>query len=73
MSMHSSTFEYLKPTDEQLKTMRLVRVASNDFAEILDREIPDGPDKTYLMRKFREVSMWANVAITRQPDGSPRT
>ena len=35
--------------------------------------IPDGPDKTYMLRKFREVAMWANIAITRNPDGSPRT
>jgi hypothetical protein len=65
-------FQYLKPTDEQQKVMQIVRSASSDYAEILGREIPDGPDKTYLMRKFREVAMWANVAITRQPDGAPR-
>ena len=25
------------------------------------------------LRKLREVAMWANVAITRQPDGAPRS
>jgi len=70
--MHATTFEYLKPTDKQIDNMAAVRAATATYAEILDAEIPDGPDKTYLLRKLREVGMWANVAITRQPDGSPR-
>lgn len=70
--MHSSTFEYLKPTDAQLETMAKMRSASASFAKAVDDLIPDGPDKTYMLRKFREVAMWANIAITRQPDGSPR-
>lgn len=73
MPLHPSTFEYLKSTDEQLATMSVVRNASTDYARILDKYLPNGPDKTYLIRKFREIAMWANVAITRMPDGSPRT
>lgn len=72
MSLHPSTFEYLKPTDVQLGTMSIVRNASAVYARTLDTWLPDGPDKTYLIRKFREIAMWANVAITRMPDGSPR-
>jgi hypothetical protein len=71
--MHPSTFEYLKPTDEQLTMMAIVRTEAANFAKILEVNIPDGPDKTYLLRKFREVCMWANIAITRNPDGSPRS
>jgi len=48
MSLHSSTYEYLKP-------------------------LPDGPDKTFIIRAHRANAMWSNVAITRQADGSPRT
>ncbi len=70
--MHSSTFEYLKPTDDQIETMAKVRGDAASFAKTLEALLPDGPDKTYALRKFREVSMWANIAITRQPDGSPR-
>ena len=70
--MHQSTFEYLKPTDEQLATMSDVRQRFFVIGEALNAAIPDGPDKTYLLRKLREVAMWANIAITRQPDGSPR-
>lgn len=70
--MHSSTFEYLKPTGEQIEKMALVREAAKTFSEVLTTELPDGPDKTYAIRKLRELAMWANVTITRQPDGSPR-
>lgn len=70
--MHASTYEYLQPTDDQIERMVRVRAAAKAFSDVLERELPDGPDKTYLLRKLREVAMWANVAITRQPDGSPR-
>lgn len=71
--MHNSTFEYLKPTDDQITKMGFCRNATSDYASILEMHVPDGPDKTYLLRKLREVAMWANIAITRLPDGSPRT
>lgn len=70
--MHSSTFEYLKPTDEQIKLMAVVREAAKAYCEILERMLPDGPDKTYMIRNLRSNAMWANVAITRLPDGTPR-
>ena len=70
--MHSSTFEYVKPTDDQLETMGRVRKAAAEFAEVINAELPDGPDKTYILRHLRTTAMWCNVAITRQPDGSPR-
>jgi hypothetical protein len=50
--------------------------ARSAFAELtveLDNIIPDGPDKTYMLRQLRDCAMWANIAITRNPDGSPRT
>ena len=72
MSLHPSTFEYLKPTDMQIAQMSFCRNAVADCAAILSSHVPDGPDKTYLLRKLREVGMWANVAITRLPDGTPR-
>lgn len=71
--MHPSTFQYLKPTDEQLTIMEEARAASALYARTIEAIIPDGPDKTYMLRKFREVAMWANIAITRNPDGSPRS
>ena len=73
MSLHPTTFEYLKPTDEQISDMAVLRAAAKTYAEALDNLLPEGPDKTYVLRKHRENAMWANVALTRQPDGTPRT
>jgi len=70
--MHQSTFEYLKPTDAQIEQMAKVRQAAKEYCDVLERELPDGPDKTYTIRNHRSNAMWANVAITRQPDGTPR-
>lgn len=70
--MHSSTFEYLKPTDEQVEQMAKAREAAKVYCDALEAILPDGPDKTFIIRAHRANAMWANVAITRQPDGSPR-
>lgn len=70
--MHHSTYEYLKPTDGQVAQMARVREAARVFNDVLDAELPEGPDKTFVIRAHRGNAMWANVAITRQADGSPR-
>lgn len=72
MSLHATTFEYLKPTDAQIEQMARVRAAAKVYSDVLDAELPDGPDKTFVQRAHRSNAMWANVAITRQPDGAPR-
>jgi len=70
--MHSSTFGYLKPSEAQVKAMAIVRLASASYASVLEAYLPEGPDKTYIMRKLREVAMWSNTTITRHADGTPR-
>ena len=72
MALHSSTFEYLKPSQEQLETMSTLRAAAANYADILDKHLPDGPDKTFIIRAHRANAMWVNVAVTRQADGTPR-
>ena len=71
--MHKSTYEYLTPTEKQVEQMALIRFAAKEYSEVLDEILPEGPDKTYTLRALRQVAMWANVCITRLPDGSPRT
>lgn len=77
--MHPSTYEYLKPTDEQLAQMDRIRAASKVYLEVLEAELPDGPNKTSVIRNLLSSTkrginaMWANAAITRQPDGTPRS
>lgn len=70
--MHPSTYEYLKPTEDQIAKMARVRAAAKAYSDILDAELPDGPDKTFVIRAHRSNAMWANVSITRLPDGTPR-
>jgi hypothetical protein len=70
--LHPETFDYLRPTPDQMELMGEARGAAARYAAILDELIPEGPDKTYLLRKLREVAMWANIAITRHSTGAPR-
>jgi hypothetical protein len=71
-AMNVAMFEFLKPTEAQIDDMDVCRKAAHGYAEVLEDMVPEGPDKTYLLRKLREVAMWANVAITRHADGTPR-
>lgn len=73
MTMHASTYEYLKPTDEQIAKMARLREAAKIYGDALERELPDGPDKTFVIRAHRSNAMWVNVSVTRLPDGTPRT
>lgn len=71
-TLHDTTFAYLQPTAEQAQTMSVLRAAALNYADAIDHLVPNGPDKTYILRKIRECAMWANVAVTRNADGSPR-
>lgn len=70
--MHTSTFQYLRPTPKQLAAMEIVRDAAAVFATVLELNVPEGADKDHCIRLLRDAGMWANVAITRKPDGTPR-
>lgn len=72
MTLHPTTFGYLNPSEEMKAEMNIVRSAAADYADAIQQVLPEGPDKTYTLRKLREVNMWAMIAITRHPDGSPR-
>ena len=68
MSLHSSTFEYLKPREDQIEVMNALREYTKEYAERIDQALDDGPDKTYILRRIRETAMWINVALTRHPE-----
>lgn len=72
LQLHDSTFDYLKATNEQIATMGILRSATRAYAMAIEALVPDGPDKTYILRKVRETGMWANVAVTRNANGTPR-
>jgi hypothetical protein len=70
--LDKSTFGFLAPTPVQKEGMELARSAAAEYAATLMTLLPEGPDKTYALRKLREVAMWANISITRHSDGRPR-
>lgn len=72
MSLHESTFNYLKPNERQMAVMDDVRQRYYVLVQALQQALPDGPDKTYVIRLIRTAAMWSHVAITRHQDGSPR-
>ena len=72
VSLHKDTFLYLKPTDNQITGMDVVRHAFTNIADLLQHVLPDGADKTHVIRLLRTTAMWAHVAITREQDSSPR-
>ena len=71
--MHASTYDYLMPTDEQAALMAQLRQAAKVYGDTLEKLLPEGPDKTFVIRQHRSNAMWVNVAVTRLPDGTPRT
>lgn len=71
-SLNNNTYEYLKPTDEQIEKMSLVRNAFKVLSDVLEEQLPAGADKTFIIRNHRSNAMWANVSITRTEDGTPR-
>ncbi len=72
MQLHPGTFEYLQPTAEQIDTLGKLREAAKQYAELLNELLPEGPDKTFVIRAHRANAMWVNVAVTREADGAPR-
>ena len=58
--------DYLKPIDAAVAAMARVREAAKAYSDVLETELPEGPDKTWILRNHRTTAMWANVAITRQ-------
>ena len=72
MSLHPSTFDYLKPREGQIEVMNALREYTKEYAERIYQALDDGPDKTYILRRIRETAMWINVALTREANGAPR-
>jgi hypothetical protein len=65
-------FDNFTPTFEQADRMRQLRDAAKTYMEAILDLVPEGNDKKLAVLKLRECAMWANVAVTRNEDGSPR-
>lgn len=71
MAISPAAFEDVTPTAEQQRTLDLMTRLTEEYVKHVDNILPDGPDKTYILRKLRGTAMWINVALTRLPDGTP--
>ena len=60
-----------RPTPKQLEAMTRLRQAAVVYGMALVELLPDGPDKTWVIRNHRTTAMWANVAVSRN-DTAPR-
>jgi hypothetical protein len=72
VNLHPSTFGYLKPTDEQVAKMEVLRRAAQVYADVIMAALPDNADKAYILRQLRATAMWVNVCVTRHSNGAPR-
>ena len=52
--------------------MTRLRQAAVVYGMALVELLPDGPDKTWVIRNHRTTAMWANVAVSRNGEGTPR-
>jgi len=52
--------------------MKSLRQAAKEYSDAVEANLPKGPDRTYILRRLRELVMWTNVAVTRKSDGAPR-
>lgn len=70
--MHSTTFDYLKPSESQLKQMERVRAAYGVLAGAILADVPEGRYRALAITALEESAMWANKGITRDSNGAPR-
>lgn len=72
MYLHPSTFQFLTPSEQQIADMAKLREAAKAYADVVDAVLDNGPDKTAILRQHRTNAMWANVAVTREANGTPK-
>ena len=58
--------QHAAPTPKQLEAMTRLRQAAVVYGMALVELLPDGPDKTWVIRNHRTTAMWANVAGERE-------
>lgn len=57
------TFDYHKPSDEQVAFISDVRRGAKAFAKVVWDACPNGPDRTVAIRYIHEAMMTANKSI----------
>ena len=60
-----NTYDYLKPSDLELKVMEVIRGAFKELDQLLSQNLPGGRYKSLTKTALEEAAMWANKSITR--------
>ena len=58
------TFQYVKPTEEQLETMSKFRDKFEKLAEEIAEEAPSSRGTSLCLTKLEESAFWLNKGIT---------
>jgi hypothetical protein len=63
-----NVFTYHPPTGpEQVQQYQEIRDGGRTLAELIDANVPDGPEKTTAINSIRLAVMWANAGIACAP------
>ncbi len=58
-------FTYHPPSGDQPEQYQGIRDAAYQLADLINREAPDGREKSLSITHLEETVMWANAAIAR--------
>lgn len=58
------SFQYIKPTDDQMKLMQEFRDRFETLANEIKEHVPESRGKSLAMTKLEESAFWLNKGIT---------
>lgn len=61
-----NVFTYHAPKPGQNEKYEALRAKAKEFAELMNRLCPDGPEKDCAFSDIQTAVMWANAAIARR-------
>jgi len=61
---NNMSFQYIKPTDEQVATMQSFRDRFEQLASDIELAVPESRGRSLAITKLEETAFWLNKAIT---------
>jgi len=59
-------------SDDRQAALQALQEAAHEYVSHVLELVPEGDDKTYIMRKLHEVTMWVQVAMSREVHAEKR-
>jgi len=63
MSEEKNRFEYQRPTDESVESIKKLRQACKDMNDLILAELPNTRERSLAITKLEESSMWMNKCV----------